>query len=372
MKGFKSRTTIFAVFLLLLSLGLHLLISWQAGLRMTPPDSEKVDEILLVVEEKTIEEIPETLPVTPDEPLDFEEEFDFERPDTLLNPKVFVPPPEDSDLALRAQGMGYQNIELTLGAGFIPISDGFGLGGFKFGMGNGLGDGSAQFAPYIARLREVGLDVVFCVDATGSMGWVLSEVKNRIEDIVRIVRALVPIARFGFVAYRDDDDPEFVTKIQNLTYSTRKLRWFLSNLKADGGGDWHEAVHIGVKDAIELSGWRVGARKLIVVIGDAPLGQVELATALNHVNRFRSGGGTVSTLDVSEQANPHLVEQKLGRKVLRSLYRGSAMEEFVAISEAGQGDNATLDGDAKLMKRLIKLIMGDQFATEMDALLDVL
>ena len=77
MKGFKSRTTIFAVFLLLLSLGLHLLISWQAGLRMTPPQPKKVDEILLVVEEKTIEEIPETPPVSPDEPLDFEEEFEF-------------------------------------------------------------------------------------------------------------------------------------------------------------------------------------------------------------------------------------------------------------------------------------------------------
>ena len=118
--------------------------------------------------------------------------------------------------------------------------------------------------------------------------------------------------------------------------------------------------------------WRPGARKLIIVIGDAPLGAVDLVSALRRVKQFRVTGGTVSTLDVSEQANPHLVEQKIGRKVLRSLYRGAPMDEFVAIAEAGHGDNGTLDGDAKLTKRLIKLIMGDQFAIQMEALLDVL
>ena len=42
------------------------------------------------------------------------------------------------------------------------------------------------------------------------------------------------------------------------------------------------------------------------------------------------------------------------------------------IGEAGQGDAATLDGEIRLTKRLIKLIMGDRFAAEMQALLDVI
>jgi len=68
--------------------------------------------------------------------------------------------------------------------------------------------------------------VLFVVDATGSMGWVLDEVKTRILDITSTVRSLVPISRFGVLAYRDRGDPEFVTRMQNLTYSTLKLQAF--------------------------------------------------------------------------------------------------------------------------------------------------
>lgn len=254
----------------------------------------------------------------------------------------------------------------------MPLSQGSGFGGFKTGIGNGLGDGTARFAAYIAGLRAAGLDVVFAVDATGSMGWVLDEVKERIADIAQIVRSLVPIARFGFVAYRDRDDPEFLTRVQPLTYSTGKLYRFLSTLEAKGGGDWFEAIDAGLKDAVEHSGWRLGARKIIIVIGDAPMKESQLKTVIRIVERFRRQGGTVSTLDVSDQANPHLLEAKVGRKVSRALYRAAPMHSFLVIGEAGMGDAATLDGEIKLTKRLITLIMGDRFANEMQALLDIL
>ena len=116
----------------------------------------------------------------------------------------------------------------------------------------------------------------------------------------------------------------------------------------------------------------MGARRIIIVVGDAPLRDGQLAKVVRMVEQFRRGGGTVSTLDVSDQANPHLLEAKIGRKVARSMYRGAPMHDFLVIGEAGRGDAATLDGDVKLTRRLIKLIMGDQFANEMQALLDVL
>jgi hypothetical protein len=311
-------------------------------------------------------------PVTPEEQLEFEQELEFDPPEILIASKAVVPPPPDISLALKAQGQGFQGIDIPSGLTSVALSEGSGIGGFKTGFGNGLGDGTAQFAPYIVSMREAGLDVVFCIDSTGSMGWVIDEVKDRIEDISQIVRSLVPIARFGFVAYRDRDDPEFTTLIQPLTYSNVKLTRFLSTLKANGGGDWFEAVDIGLQDAIEQSGWRIGARKLIILIGDAPLGREQLNNLVQTVKHFSHSGGTVSTLDVSEQANPQLLEAKIGRKVPRNLYRNAPMHEFLIISEAGQGDAATLDGEIRLTKRLIKLIMGDQFAAEMQALLDVL
>jgi hypothetical protein len=204
------------------------------------------------------------------------------------------------------------------------------------------------------------------------MGWVIDEVKLRIAELVDIVRILVPIARFGFVAYRDDQGPEFVTRSQELTYSTFKLKRFLSTLEAKGGGDIYEAVDLGIADAINMSGWRNPARKLILVIGDAPLKPARLKALLSRIDTFQQSGGTVSTLDVSEQANPQLLEAKLGKPVSRHIYRNRPMLAFTDIGEAGNGDAATLDGDQVIIKRLITLIIGDQFGSEMQMMLDVL
>ena len=256
--------------------------------------------------------------------------------------------------------------------GAIPGTAGSGFGGFKSGIGNGLGDGTSRFAAYIAGLREAGLDVVFVVDATGSMQWVLDEVRDRIEDIADTIRSLVPIARFGFVAYRDYDDPEFLTRVQPLTYSTSKLKNFIAAIQAKGGGDWEEAVDAGVSDAVDQAGWRLGARRIIIVIGDAPPHKEKMSRVMRTIESFQHKGGILSTLDVGDQANPHLLEAKLGRKVSLDLYRNAPMHDFLVMGEAGRGDAASLDGDVKLTKRLVKLIMGDQFAAQMQALLDVL
>lgn len=368
----SSRRTILWVSLLLFSTVIHAIVSWRVGRQIEPleplpiPDEEPqiiIDAPPEVVLEK---------PPPPEDQLEFEEDLELDPPEILIAPKAVAPPPPDVTVALRAQSGGFQGIEVASGLATMPLSEGAGFGGFKTGIGNGLGDGTARFAAYVAGLRAAGLDVVFAVDATGSMGWVLDEVKERIEDISQIVRSLVPIARFGFVAYRDRDDPEFTTRLQPLTYSTKKLYRFLDGLEAKGGGDWFEAIDAGLKVAIDDAGWRLGARRLIILIGDAPLREGQLKKVVRLVESFRRGGGTVSTLDVSDQANPHLLEAKLGRKVSRALYRSGPMHSFLVIGEAGQGDTATLDGEVKLTKRLITLIMGDQFANEMQALLDVL
>jgi len=365
------RTTIWLL-LLVFSATIHALVSWRVGKKIEPlgppPPIEAEFQVVVDLPPEVKLEKPEPL----EEQLEFEEELELDPPEILIAPKAVAPPPPDVSVALKAQSGGFQGIDIPSGLAAVPLSEGSGVGGFKTGIGNGLGDGSAKFAAYIAGLRAAGLDVVFCIDATGSMGWVIDEVKERIADIAQIVRSLVPIARFGMVAYRDRDDPEFLTRVEPLTYSTAKLYRFLSTLKAEGGGDWFEAIDAGLKTSIEESGWRLGARKLIILVGDAPIKDEQLGKVVRLVEQFRRSGGTVSTLDVSDQANPHLLEAKLGRQVAMSLYRSAPMHAFLVIGEAGQGDTATLDGELKLTKRLIKLIMGDQFANEMQALLDVL
>ncbi|MEM7540502.1 MAG: vWA domain-containing protein [Pseudomonadota bacterium] len=367
----SARALVLWLVLLCASGVLHAFISGHVGQDIepsAPPIPEQ--EIQVVMEEIAPPKFEEREP-PPEEQLDFEEEFELDPPDMLIAPKAVVPPPPDVTMALKAQSGGFQGLDIPTGVGAVPLSAGQGIGGFKSGIGNGLGDGSARFAAYVAGLREAGLDVVFAIDATGSMGWVIDEVKNRIQDISQIVRSLVPIARFGIVAFRDEQDPEFVTRIQPLTYSNSKLQRFLVSLEAKGGGDWFEAVDAGMIRAIDEAGWRPGARRIIIVVSDAPVREKDIGELARIAEQFRRFGGTVSTLDVSDQANPALVEASVGRAVNRALYRGEPMAAFRIIAEAGSGDAATLEGDIKLTKRLIRLIMGDQFARQMKALLDV-
>lgn len=371
---FSSRSLMSWLIFLAFSTALHAIVSGRIGREIEPtPLAPPIEELVEVTLETPPEQLLEKEP-PPEEQLEFEKELELDPPEILIAPKAVAPPPPDVTVALKAQAGGFQGIDIpsAVGVGTIPVSEGQGFGGFKTGIGNGLGDGTARFAAYIAGLREAGLDVMFVIDATGSMQWVLDEVKDRIKDIAQIVRSLVPIARFGFVAYRDVDDPEFTTRVQPLTYSTNKLYGFMSSLRASGGGDWFEAIDVGIRDAIEQAGWRMGARRLIIVIGDAPLREGQLPKIVRQIENFQRSGGVVSTLDVSAQANPHLVEAKLGRKVSLAMYRNAPMQEFQVIGEAGRGDTATLDGETKLTRRLIKLIMGDQFAQQMQALLEVL
>ena len=171
----------------------------------------------LAAEEQSVEiRVPPTpqklveRPPPPEDELEFEKELELEPPEILIAPRAIAPPPPNVTVALKAQAGGAGGDEKSEGApqieiagglslGAIPGTGGSGFGGFKSGIGNGLGDGTSRFAAFISGLREAGLDVVFCVDTTGSMGWVLAEVKDRIDDITKFVRTLVPIARFGFV-----------------------------------------------------------------------------------------------------------------------------------------------------------------------------
>ena len=228
-------------------------------------------------------------------------------------------------------------------------------------IGTGLGEGADQFARYVEKLREAGLDVLFVMDATGSMGWALDEVKLRVRDIIEWVRELVPIARFGIVAYRDHGDPEFLVKAQSLTYSTIKLERFLKGLHAAGGGSLGESVLAGISTGVTEAGWRATGKRLIILIGDAPPHREDVDPLLRLVARFHSGGGQVTTLDVSDDANPELLEARLGRPVNRNLYRATPSFDFSLIAEVGGGDAATLDGELHLTRRLVNLIFGDSF-----------
>src|SRR5579885_1998386 len=81
------------------------------------------------------------------------------------------------------------------GGGGIGIGRGGGIGS---GYGRGIGTG---FGGFIGELRKKGLDVVLVIDGTGSMRFVMDEVKAKMEKLVLAIHCLVPVARIGIVQF---------------------------------------------------------------------------------------------------------------------------------------------------------------------------
>jgi len=116
------------------------------------------------------------------------------------------------------------------------------------------------------------LDVMFMVDATGSMGDEIDYLKAELDDIVgRFNREDGLNTRTGLVFYRDHGD-EYVVRDFGFESDLRKVKANLLKQGAGGGGDFEEAVDEAMENAIFQQQWtnEPDATKLMFMILDAP------------------------------------------------------------------------------------------------------
>ena len=115
------------------------------------------------------------------------------------------------------------------------------------------------------------LDLAFVVDATGSMSDELEYLKVEMDGIVSSVSDGFPDVdqRYALVVYRDDGD-EYVTRTFDFTESLSEFQVNLSNQRAQGGGDYPEAMHEALEEAQGLT-WRGNdTARVLFLIADAP------------------------------------------------------------------------------------------------------
>lgn len=120
------------------------------------------------------------------------------------------------------------------------------------------------------------MDLVFIMDATGSMGSYINSATKNIEticeNIIHSEQLSGPGAlRIGLIAYRDHPPQDHTYVVKNFGFHTEvdKVKENLKTLYASGGGDGPEAVTAAMKAALDLD-WRPHATKLAVLIADAP------------------------------------------------------------------------------------------------------
>lgn len=121
------------------------------------------------------------------------------------------------------------------------------------------------------RLRPI--EVVFCIDTTGSMGELLLGAKQKVWAMCNQIAGgrPVPELHVGLVAYRDRGD-SYVTKLTPLTRDLDRVYAELNALSASGGGDVPESVNQALDEAINQIHWSSDPKTLRIVflVGDAP------------------------------------------------------------------------------------------------------
>ena len=119
---------------------------------------------------------------------------------------------------------------------------------------------------------ELDADILFIVDATGSM---MDEIDYLKADLVQIItKAKSQSAgvkfRTGALFYRDEKD-DYLTRVSQFTEDLDDTKTFISKQTADGGGDYPEAVHTALEHSIQKLSWNNSARtKLAFMLLDAP------------------------------------------------------------------------------------------------------
>jgi hypothetical protein len=151
------------------------------------------------------------------------------------------------------------------------------------------------------------LDLIFCIDTTGSMGDDIDAVKAQAVDIVNQIAEDFPNFRVAVVDYRDHPvDPYGEPGIDYpyndvLAFSTDKAAVIsaINSLSLGSGNDWEESVYSAIMHCINastLGGWREDpVTRKIIVMGDAPPHDPEPFTGytLDSVEAAASVGGTV-------------------------------------------------------------------------------
>lgn len=118
---------------------------------------------------------------------------------------------------------------------------------------------------------DIPIDIVFCIDVTGSMSDDIAEVIASANDMLFTTSMQTSNFRFGFVCFRDiyDDSVPFERMAFSDDYYTIQSNINVLQGMVYGGGDYPESVYEGLSLAYNMP-FREDADHSVILMGDAP------------------------------------------------------------------------------------------------------
>ncbi|MFZ0889759.1 MAG: vWA domain-containing protein [Candidatus Binataceae bacterium] len=285
-----------------------------------------------------------------------------------------VPMPDTTAQQMSEPTAVYTSQQVGMANDYVRAAGGGGIGiGRGGGMGSGYGHGvGTGFGGFIGELRRKGLDVVLCIDGTGSMNLIIDDVKAKMEQLIRAVHRLVPIARVGIVVYGGKGEP---LSIQPLTLSPDKLQTFLSSMKAKGGGEWEENMLGAVSTAVDKMDWKPYAKKVIVLVGDSPPSKEDFAGVMSLIRKFKGENGTFNAVDVAAEEHERFEREfwlKVHRQEPPSIsplpeFYQQTRQAYKVMAGAGGGALRSLTKDTHINQQVLILAFGEQWQTQVAA-----
>ena len=205
-----------------------------------------------------------------------------EKPATqpFVEPEVFdEAPAEETDLPLKEEKteLTSEELETVLTDDYNPVaSDSF----KDFSDGIIYSKGPATIIEDIHSILDgiedkADLDLIFAIDATGSMKNDLEKLKADLTPALKEIFGENTLARIGLLFYRDYGDTfkymGLPVKCYSFTSNYTTFSKNLNSIKIYGkeGGDIPEAVYEAIYAASEFYNWRTTSQKVVILIGDA-------------------------------------------------------------------------------------------------------
>ena len=118
-------------------------------------------------------------------------------------------------------------------------------------------------------LQSNDADIMFTIDATGSMSDEMNYLKAELQNIFDRLDKSIKNKRLGLTFYRDQGD-DFVVKEFDFSSDILSMKKILNDQHADGGGDYEEAVEEALIVSLNKS-WNLNAKsRLLFLLLDAP------------------------------------------------------------------------------------------------------